>query len=52
MVVLSLSLVPEATGKHVHDKNMAHAHVLLVYTGQIFFLPIVLFSFSLFFFSE
>ena len=45
MVVLSLSSVPEATGSHIHDKNM---HPLLGCSGQIFFFPISLFSFSLF----
>ena len=44
MVVLSLSSVLEATGSHVHDKNM---HTLLACSGPIFFLPIILFSFSL-----
>ena len=41
VVVLSLSSVPEATGSHVHDKNM---HTV---QAQYFF-PISLFSFSLF----
>ena len=45
MVVLSLSSVPEATGSHIHDKNM---HTLLGCSGPIFFFPISLFSFSLF----
>ena len=45
MVVLSLSSVPEATGSHVHDKNMP---TLLGCSGQIFFLPISLLSFSVF----
>ena len=45
VVVLSLSSVPEATGSHVHDKNM---HTLLVCSRPIFFLPIIPFSFSLF----
>ena len=44
MVVLSLSSVPEATCSHVHDKNM---HMLLACSRTIFFLPIILFSFSL-----
>ena len=47
VVVLSLSSVPEATGSHVHDKNM-HTHTLLACSGPIFFLSIILFSFSLF----
>ena len=38
--------MPEVTGSHVHDKNM---HTLLACnTGPIFFLPIILFSFSVF----
>ena len=45
MVVLSLSSVPEATGSHIHDKNM---HTLLGCSGPIFIFPISLFSFSLF----
>ena len=45
MVVLSLSSVPEATGSHIHDKNM---HTLLGCSGPIFFFLISLFSFSLF----
>ena len=46
MVVLSLSSVPEATGSRVHDiKNM---HTLLPCSRPIFFLSIILFSFSLF----
>ena len=46
MVVLSLSSVPEATGPRVHDiKNM---HMLLPCSRPIFFLSIILFSFSLF----
>ena len=45
VVVLSLSSVPEATGSHVHNKNM---HTLPACSGPIFFLPISLFSVSLF----
>ena len=45
MVVLSLSSEPEATGSHIHNKNM---HTLLGCSGPIFFFPISLFSFSLF----
>ena len=43
--MLSLSSVLEATGSHVHDKNM---HSRLASLGPIFFLLIILFSFSLF----
>ena len=43
VVVLSLSSLPEATGSHVHDKNM---HTLLGFSGPIFFFPISLFFLS------
>ena len=45
MVVLALSSVPEATGLHLHENNM---YTLLACSRPIFFLSIILFSFSLF----
>ena len=47
VVLLYPSSVPEETGSHVYDKNM-QTHSLLSWPGPIFFLPIILFSYSIF----